>query len=46
MWDLEGQRLDSVMEDAHQLGVGGMSFLPDQPLMVTSSKDNSIKVFS
>ena len=44
VWNLDEQKLDSVLHDAHSGSVNGLSFLPQQPTMITSSSDNSIKV--
>ena len=44
VWDLEERRLAAIQHDAHRGAVTGLQFLQEQPLMVTSSADNSIKV--
>ena len=44
LWNLEDKRLQSQMRDAHQGAVTGMQCLPNEPLVITSSPDNSIKV--
>ncbi len=44
LWDLEQRRLAAQMRDAHGGAVTGMACLPSEPLMVTSSSDNSLKV--
>lgn len=46
LWDLEERKLQSQMRDAHSGAVTGMKCLPSEPLMVTSSADNSLKVKS
>ena len=45
VWGLDERRLVAVVRDAHNGSVGGMEFIQSQPLMATSSVDNSIKVF-
>ncbi|XP_014666285.1 PREDICTED: WD repeat-containing protein 36-like [Priapulus caudatus] len=45
MWDLEKKRLACQIEGAHSSAVTGMRCLPSEPLMVTSSADNSLKVW-
>lgn len=44
LWDLEERKLRSQMRDAHMTSVSGMQCLPSEPLMVTSSADNTLKV--
>ncbi|CAN8027642.1 unnamed protein product [Ixodes persulcatus] len=45
VWDLEKRRLDSQLLHAHQAGVTGLRFLPDEPLLLTSSPDNSLRMW-
>lgn len=45
LWDLEEKKLQSQMRDAHMTSVSGMQCLPSEPLMVTSSADNTLKVW-
>ena len=45
VWSLDERRLVAMLRDAHNGSVGGMEFIQSQPLMITSSVDNSIKVF-
>lgn len=45
VWDLDKKKLCSQIRDAHQGSVTGMRFLPNEPLLVTSSPDNSLKVW-
>ncbi|EEC05019.1 WD-repeat protein, putative [Ixodes scapularis] len=45
VWDLEKRRLDSQLLHAHQTGVTGLRFLPDEPLLLTSSPDNSLRMW-
>jgi len=44
LWDLEKRKLRSEIRSAHNASVTGMSCLPAQPILVTSSPDNSLKV--
>ena len=44
LWNLEERKLQSQMREAHVGAVTGMKCLPSEPLMVTSSSDNSLKV--
>lgn len=46
VWSLDEHRLVTTVKDAHDGSVGGMEFIQSQPLMVTSSVDNSIKVMA
>ncbi|XP_015915378.1 WD repeat-containing protein 36 [Parasteatoda tepidariorum] len=45
VWDLDKRRLHSEIRDAHRGCVSGMKFLPFEPLLITSSSDNSIKMW-
>ncbi|XP_043225558.1 WD repeat-containing protein 36-like [Amphibalanus amphitrite] len=45
LWDLEERKLLGQMWEAHQGSVTGMAALPSEPLLVTSSPDNSLKVW-
>ena len=44
VWGLDERRLVAMVRDAHDGSVGSMEFIQSQPLMATSSVDNSIKV--
>ena len=44
LWDLEERKLSSQMREAHTTAVTGMKCLPNEPLMVTSAPDNTLKV--
>ena len=44
LWNLEERKLQSQMRESHSGAVSGMKCLPSEPLMVTSSSDNSLKV--
>lgn len=44
-WDLsKGGRLLHVNREAHEQSVTGLVFVPGQPLLISSSGDNSVKV--
>jgi U3 small nucleolar RNA-associated protein 21 len=45
-WDLsKGGRLLHVNREAHEQGVSGLEFVPGQQLLISSSGDNSVKVY-
>ena len=46
VWNLEKKCLHSQLISAHNGPVNGMKFLPNEPLMLTSSADNSVKVIN
>ncbi|XP_077993533.1 WD repeat-containing protein 36-like [Glandiceps talaboti] len=45
LWDLEKCKLVGQMREVHNGAVTGMKYLPSQPLMITSSADNAIKIW-
>lgn len=45
VWNLEEKRLVTQIREAHSASVDGMQCLQYEPLMVTSSGDNSVKVW-
>jgi U3 small nucleolar RNA-associated protein 21 len=45
IWNLEEKKLVSQIREAHNAGVDGLNALQLEPLMVTSSGDNSLKVW-
>ncbi|XP_063221532.1 WD repeat-containing protein 36 [Bacillus rossius redtenbacheri] len=45
LWDLEERRVLCQMENAHAGSVTGMRCFPGEPLMVTSSPDNTLKMW-
>ncbi|XP_045623535.2 WD repeat-containing protein 36 [Procambarus clarkii] len=45
LWDLKERRLVSQLRDAHSGPVSGITCLSSEPLMVTSSSDNSLKMW-
>lgn len=44
IWDLEQQALVQQHRHAHKGAITGLKSLPSEPLIVTSSRDNSLKV--
>lgn len=45
MWDLEEKRVKSQIQSAHYASIAGLQCLPSEPLMVTNSQDNSLKMW-
>ncbi|XP_022111358.1 WD repeat-containing protein 36-like [Acanthaster planci] len=45
LWNLEEKCLQAQMRDAHKSGVAGMKFLSSEPVMVTNSSDNALKMW-
>jgi U3 small nucleolar RNA-associated protein 21 len=47
MWDLsQGGKSTHVQRHAHEQGVAGLEWVAGQPLLISSSGDNSVKVSS
>ena len=46
MWDLESQRLSGQIRNAHQNEVNAVRCLHGEALMVTASRDNTLKQVS
>lgn len=44
-WNLEERKVDTQLMLAHDSSVTGMQFLSNEPLMVTSSPDNTLKLW-
>ena len=44
-WNLEQRKVESQLLKAHSKGVTGLKYLPNEPLLVSSSSDNSIKLW-
>ncbi|KAF7281628.1 hypothetical protein GWI33_004488 [Rhynchophorus ferrugineus] len=44
-WDLEERRVSSQLLSAHDGAVAGMVCLPNEPLILTSSPDNTLKLW-
>ncbi|KAL4707333.1 hypothetical protein ACJJTC_019871 [Scirpophaga incertulas] len=45
MWDLEERKVMSQIQSAHSQRVSGLQCFPSEPLMVTNSEDNSLKMW-
>ncbi|CAD5111627.1 DgyrCDS920 [Dimorphilus gyrociliatus] len=45
IWNLEKKKIQSQIQNAHDNSVCGMEFLKNEPLMVTNSGDNSLKIW-
>ncbi|XP_064477111.1 WD repeat-containing protein 36-like [Ornithodoros turicata] len=45
VWDLEKRQLHCQLTGAHKAAVTSLNYLPQEPLLVTSSPDNSLKVW-
>ncbi|KAJ2723736.1 rRNA-processing protein utp21 [Coemansia sp. Benny D115] len=43
LWDLDKKRLLHILQGAHDSGIPSIDFMTGQPLLITSSADNSIK---
>ena len=44
LWDMEKQQLTYTLPSAHDGAVTSMTFFPGEPVLLTASVDNSIKV--
>ena len=44
-WNLEQRKVESQLLKAHFRGVTGLKYLPNEPLLVSSSSDNSLKLW-
>ncbi|KZC03983.1 PREDICTED: WD repeat-containing protein 36 [Dufourea novaeangliae] len=44
-WNLEEQKVESQLHKAHFGAVTGLKYLPNEPLLVSSSPDNSLKLW-
>ncbi|KAK1413287.1 hypothetical protein QVD17_35059 [Tagetes erecta] len=45
IWNLEKRRLQSVIKDAHDSSVISLHFLANEPVLMSASADNSIKMW-
>uniref|UniRef100_A0A8C2FXE6 WD repeat domain 36 n=1 Tax=Cyprinus carpio TaxID=7962 RepID=A0A8C2FXE6_CYPCA len=45
LWDLEEKKLVSQMRDAHTTAIAGLTFLQNEPLLITNGADNAIRVW-
>lgn len=44
IWNLNKRRLQSVIRDAHDSSVISLNFLANEPVLMSASADNSLKV--
>lgn len=44
VWDLEHQKLKSVIKDAHDGSVTTLHFFPGEPVLLSVGRDNCVKV--
>lgn len=45
IWNLEKKKIQSQIQNAHDNSICGMEFFNNEPLMITNSSDNSLKVW-
>ncbi|XP_011019954.1 PREDICTED: U3 small nucleolar RNA-associated protein 21 homolog [Populus euphratica] len=45
IWNLEKRKLQSVVRDAHDSSIISLHFLANEPVLMSSSADNSIKIW-
>lgn len=45
VWNLEKRRLQSVIKDAHNSSIVSLHFFANEPVLMSSSSDNSIKMW-
>jgi U3 small nucleolar RNA-associated protein 21 len=45
IWDLEHKRLESIYNNAHDGRIVSATFMPREPLLLTSGEDNSLRMF-
>ncbi|XP_041915856.1 WD repeat-containing protein 36 [Alosa sapidissima] len=45
LWDLEEKKLIGQMRDAHDTAIAGLTFLLNEPLLITNGADNAIRVW-
>jgi U3 small nucleolar RNA-associated protein 21 len=45
IWDLEGKKLQTIIKDAHNEKIIKIKFLKDEPILITSGDDNSLKMW-
>ena len=45
VWDLEHKRLESMYNGAHDGRIVSATFMPKEPLLLTSGEDNSLRMF-
>ena len=44
LWDMEQRQVAHILPAAHDAAVASMVFFPGEPVLLTASSDNSIKV--
>ncbi|XP_001513138.1 WD repeat-containing protein 36 isoform X1 [Ornithorhynchus anatinus] len=45
LWDLEEKKLISQMRNAHSTAIAGLTFITGEPLLITNSADNALKMW-
>ncbi|XP_058788671.1 WD repeat-containing protein 36 [Phymastichus coffea] len=45
LWDLNKRKVESQIKKAHFSSVCGLKYLPNEPLMISSSSDNTLKLW-
>ena len=45
LWDLEGRKMHSQIRQAHRFAVANVACLNNEPVIVSNSADNSIKMW-
>nr|CCA23859.1 conserved hypothetical protein [Albugo laibachii Nc14]CCA24043.1 conserved hypothetical protein [Albugo laibachii Nc14] len=45
VWNLQRQRLESILPKAHDSCIVSLLFLPNEPLLISSGTDNALKVW-
>jgi len=45
VWDLEKRRAHHVQEAAHRGAISSVHFIPEEPLMLTSGRDNAVRMW-
>lgn len=46
IWNLEKRRIQSIVREAHDSSIVSLHFLANEPVLMSSSADNSVKVLS
>lgn len=45
LWNLEHRRLSGMVKEAHDGTIASLEFLPSQPILLSASADNSVKMW-
>lgn len=45
LWDLEQRKVENQMTQAHNKPITGLKYIPNEPLLLSSSADNSLKLW-